>query len=94
MIGNGQSPGAQFQLTLRKDRRMLRKLPWLISVLGVFIIGCSSQPPTTQPTTLIERQNQILRGYTQDGLNTDNRTVSGENDPNAFQKDLHNFFNP
>jgi len=75
--------------------RPLRRCP--LVVLGVIcLVGCSNRGPTTQPSTISERQEQALRdpfGYNPDFKKTD-MSVSGQNDPDGLKRDLHDVFNP
>lgn len=68
----------------------------LATTLAAILMGCSTTAPTTQPSTMYERQEKALHdpfGYTPD-LKKSDMSVSGQNDPDALKKDLHDFLNP
>ena len=67
--------------------------------LGVaFIAGCGHDAPTTQPTSVTERQNAALHdpfNYGSDMQNTDMRvTGKGEYDSKKMNRDLNDVLNP
>ena len=79
--------------------RRLLPIPLLIGALVAPIVGCASdkKAPTTQPTSISQRQDAALRdpfGYKPDM----SRDVSGGDighlDRDGLKKDLNNVFNP
>jgi hypothetical protein len=66
------------------------------ATFAAVFIGCSPQAPTTQPSTMYERQEKALHdpfSYTPD-LKKSDMSVSGQNDPDGLKRDLHDFLNP
>ena len=65
--------------------------------LGLALLcGCANNPPTTQPASAYDRQEQALHdpfGYSPDLKKTD-MSVSGEGDKDALRRDVDHVLNP
>lgn len=68
---------------------------WLLGFVGV-TCACQPNAPTTQPTTLLERQEAALRDPFGYSPGVGNRSVSGkgEFDKEGIKKDFDHVFNP
>jgi hypothetical protein len=83
---------------MRRSICLGRLVVMTLAAGGPFLSGCSSSAPTTQPTSLSDRQSRALQdpyGYTPDPRNSD-MTVSGHGgfDKEGFNRDKDFVLNP
>jgi hypothetical protein len=96
LLGRKKNPG------LRRTSDTGVRALWCVAICAMPLLichltGCSSGPPTTQPASMADRQNQALNdpmGYKPGGFRDISGGDVGSFDSKSFKQDWDDFMNP